>query len=133
MKLTLIPLIFLLTSCSTLSYLTVAKYDANEYSLITSIRTSSEVYVGSCSDSVASKNNVDRLFYLSLEFKNYTQYPKKNTDTYKLATNLHDLIAQTAELYSQEETVSQVFCELNIEQIANSAASIQKTVGDKPR
>jgi hypothetical protein len=68
-----------------------------------------------------------------LEFKNFTQYLKRNSDTYELATNLYQLVDQSVDMYATNETVSQVFCELSLDQIVTSAETIQKVLGDKPR
>ena len=130
MKHILFMAVLVLTSCSTFL---VSKYDNNEYELINRIRTSAELAVETCSDSELSKQNFTNLYQDSLEFKNFTQYLRRNKDTHELAINLHQLIAQGIDLYDTTEQVSQTFCELSLSQISESAETIQKVLGDKPR
>lgn len=128
-----IATLFLLTGCSTVNSFFVAKYDTNEYELINWIRTTAELSHESCDSTDLSKQNFVTLYRGSLEFRNFTQYIKRNTDTFELATNLHQLVDQGLGMYATNETVSQPFCELSLEQIAVSAETIQKVLGDKPR
>jgi hypothetical protein len=125
--------IMLLSGCSTVNSLFVAKYDTNEYELINWIRTSAELSVETCDNTYLSKENYVALYRSSIEFKNFTQYLRRNQDTYALATNLHQLIDQGVEMYANDNEVSQTFCELSLSQIIESAETIQKVLGDKPR
>lgn len=125
--------IMLLSGCSTVNSFLVAKYDTNEYELINWIRTTAELSVETCDNIDISKQNFVTLYRGSLEFKNFTQYLRKNQDTYNLATNLHELIDQGVEIYANNNEVSQTFCELSLTQIIESTETIQKVLGDKPR
>jgi hypothetical protein len=129
----IIAIALLLTGCNTFNSFLVAKYDTNEYELINWIRTTAELSVETCSNNEVSKQNFVTLYRGSLEFKNFTQYLKRNSDTYELATNLYQLVDQSVDMYATNETVSQVFCELSLDQIVTSAETIQKVLGDKPR
>jgi hypothetical protein len=111
----------------------LAKYDTNEYELINWIRTTAELSVETCDNNEISKENFVTLYRSSLEFKNFTQYLRRNQDTYELSNDLHQLIDQGVELYATNEQVSQTFCELSLEQIIASAETIQQVLGDKPR
>jgi len=123
----------LLSGCSTFNSFLVAKYDTNEYELINWIRTAAELSVETCNDNELSKQNFVTLYNGSLEFKNYTQYLRRNQDTHELAKNLYQLVDQGIELYATNDQVSQAFCELSLEQIITSATTIQQVLGDKPR
>lgn len=129
----IIAIALLLTGCNTFNSFLVAKYDTNEYELINWIRTTAELSVETCSNNEVSKQNFVTLYRGSLEFKNFTQYLKRNSDTYELATNLYQLVDQSVDMYATNETVSQAFCELSLDQIVTSAETIQKVLGDKPR
>jgi len=129
----IITSILLLTGCNTLNSFLVAKYDTNEYELINWIRTTAELSVETCDDNEVSKQNFVTLYRGSVEFKNYTQYLRRNTDTHELANNLYQIVDQGVEMYASSETVSPAFCELSLEQITESATIIQQVIGDKPR
>jgi hypothetical protein len=125
--------IMILSGCSTVNSLFVAKYDTNEYELINWIRTNAELSVETCDNIDISKQNFVTLYRGSLEFKNFTQYLRRNQDTYALATNLYEIVDQGVEMYATNDEVSQTFCELSLSQIIESAETIQKVLGDKPR
>jgi hypothetical protein len=125
--------VVLLTGCSTFNSFLVAKYDTNEYELINWIRTTAELSVETCDNNEVSKENFVTLYRSSLEFKNYTQYLRRNTDTHELANNLYKIVDQGVELYASSEIVSPAFCELSLAQITESATTIQQVIGDKPR
>lgn len=125
--------LLLLSGCSTFNSFLVSKYDTNEYELINWIRTTAELSVETCDDNELSKQNFVTLYSGSLEFKNYTQYLRRNQDTHELAKNLYQLIDQGIDMYATNDQVSQAFCELSLDQIVTSAETIQKVLGDKPR
>lgn len=129
----IITSLILLSGCSSINSLFVAKYDTNEYELINWIRTTAELSIESCNDVELSKQNFVTLYRGSLEFKNFTEYQRRNTDTHELATNLYQLVDQGVEMYATNDTVSTAFCEISLSQIEESAETIQKVLGDKPR
>lgn len=111
----------------------VANYDTNEYQLINKIRTNSELSVSMCSDSEYSRENLITIYTNSLEFRNYTQYLPNNTATHELAISLHQIVEEALALYMSNDQVSLAFCEISLEQIRESAETIQQVLGDKPR
>ena len=129
----IIASVLLLTGCNTVNSFLVAKYDTNEYELINWIRTTAELSVETCNDNQISTQNFVTLYRSSLEFKNYTQYLRRNTDTHQLANNLYQIVDQGVDMYASSETVSPAFCELSLAQIIESATTIQQVIGDKPR
>jgi len=126
-----------LTGCSTLTNMWdayfMAKYDTNEYKLISDIRTTSELSKDTCADQNVSKNNFDVLYAKSLEFKNFTQYIPDNEDAHKLAKELISLTKTAKEFYNKNEKVSTPFCQLRLGQINRSSEKIQEVLGRKPR
>jgi hypothetical protein len=133
-QLLIIMLLVTLTGCSTVSsYIFPSRYDTNEYELINWIRTTAELSVESCNDYDLTKHNMVTLYRGSLEFKNYTQHQRRNQDTYKMASDLFTMIDNNVQVYADNITVSQLFCELSLEQINETAETIQKVLGDKPR
>jgi hypothetical protein len=129
----IIASVLLLTGCNTLNSFLVAKYDTNEYELINWIRTTAELSVETCDNNEVSKENFVTLYRGTVEFKNYTQYLRRNAETHELANNLYQIVDQGVEMYASSETVSPAFCELSLAQITESATTIQQVIGDKPR
>jgi hypothetical protein len=136
-KLALIVFVLVISSCAAVDkaskFVFVSKYDTNEYELINWIRTTAELSIESCHDTELSKQNIVTLYKASLEFKNFTQYRRNNTDTYKIATSFYALVDETIQVYADQEQVSQTFCEISLMQIAGTAEVIQQAVGDKPK
>ena len=69
-------LVILLMGCSTVEKAVDAylmKFDANEYKLITDIRTNAGLAKLDCVDSVKSKKNVDKIWVSALSLKNYAE------------------------------------------------------------
>lgn len=132
----LLVLLFAFTGCSVInqasSVLFPARYDTNEYELINWIRTTAELSVDSCYSTDISRENFKVLHKGSLEFKNFTQYLRRNQPTHDLAINLHLLVDEGYTLYDNQE-VSQFFCQTSLLQIADSATSIQQIIGRKRR
>jgi hypothetical protein len=126
MKYCILVIASVLTSC-------VASYDANEYQLINQVRTNAELSKPMCSDSEYSQENLNTIYTNSLELKNYTQYLPNNEATHELAIKLHQIVEDTLALYLTNDQVSQAFCEISLEQITESAETIQQVLGGKPR
>lgn len=129
--------VVLLSGCSTLTNLYdayfMAGYDTNEYSLITNIRTTSELSIVYCDDQEKSKAIFDNLYFKSVEFKNFTQYIPDNENANKLSADLVKLTEQGKELYNKGSDVSAGFCKLKLNQINRSAEKIQQVIGSKTR
>ena len=133
-KISLLIILFAFTGCSVTnqatSVLFPARYDTNEYELINWIRTTAELSVDSCASTDISRENFEVLYKGSLEFKNFTQYLRRNQPAHDLAINLHTLVDEGYALYDNQE-VSQFFCQTSLLQIADSATSIQQVIGRK--
>jgi hypothetical protein len=129
--------ILILSACSAIMPITdvvfPAKYDSNEYEMVNWIRTSAELAVDSCDNNDVSRQNIVNMYRAALEFKNFTQHQRRNQKTHELATNLYQLVDNSLSLYAESDQVSVVFCELSFDQIATTAETVQKVIGDKPR
>lgn len=110
-----------------------ASYDANEYLLVNQIRTQAQLYQAQCADVDQSRLNYQQLHASALEFSNYTQHLKRNAATHQMSLNLLSLISDASDLYRTQNSVSDLFCEINLEQVASSAENIQKSTGTKPK
>lgn len=129
--------ISMLTACSAIMPITdvvfPARYDSNEYEMVNWIRTSAELAVDSCDNNDVSRQNIVNTYRAALEFKNFTQYQRRNQKTHELATDLYQIVDNSLSLYAESGRVSVVFCELSFDQIATTAEAMQKVIGDKPR
>jgi hypothetical protein len=121
-----------LPGCALIDAYFIAKYDTNEYKIITEIRTLSEVSENQCVNSDISKQIFEGIYIKSVEFKNYTQYIPKNKDAHGLASNMIELAKQGKEQYDKG-AVSVGFCKLKLQQINRTSEEIQKVIGSKPR
>lgn len=110
----------------------MAKYDTNEYRIITEIRTISEVSQEECVNSDVSKQIFEGIYIKSVEFRNFSQYIPKNKDANNLANSMVDLAKQGKEQYAKG-SVSAGFCKLKLQQINRTSEEIQRVIGSKPR
>jgi hypothetical protein len=132
----MLVMLLALSSCTVVkegtSILFPARYDTNEYELINWIRTTAELSIESCQDTDVSRNNFDTLYKSTLEFKNFTEYQRRNESLHSMATNLHTLAEEGLILYNNEQ-VSTFFCQNSLLQIVDSTVSIQQVTGRKRR
>jgi hypothetical protein len=111
----------------------MAGYDTTEYALVNRIKTQADLYAEDCKDNSKSKQNLDSLYFTTIELKNFATNIPRNEDTTKLAGNLVELAKQGKELYVKSPNVSETFCKLKLQQIGRSAEVAQKVIGKKPR
>ena len=111
--------ILLLSGCSIIN---MAVYDPNEYAIVTQIRTQAQF-------SDCSKANLYALKVNAVQLQNYSQYLPNNAPTIKLNSDLYKLIH---ELY-ESQNPSKAYCTAKLELIGDSAQTIQKVIGNKPR
>lgn len=137
-KLLLIPVFFLLTGCAPLltklydSYF-LAPYDNIEYALTNKIRTMAELADKNCSNKKLVEADIEGMYFISAELKNFSQYLPDNKDAQKLSVNLYDLTKQAKEHYEKNDSVSAVYCKAKLKQIASNAETIQQAIGARPR
>ena len=135
-RIMLILCLFCFTGCTAVNQATdvlfPARYDTNEYELINWIRTTAEMSIDYCYDTDQSRENFYQLYQGSLEFKNFTEYLRRNASTHNMAVNLHLLVQEGYHIYNDEQ-VSLFFCQTSLLQIVDSATVIQQVTGRKPR
>ena len=122
-----------LSGCALWDAYMMAGYDTTEYALVNRIKTQADLYAEDCKDSIKSKQNLDSLYFTTIELKNFATNIPRNEYTAKLAGNLVELAKQGKELYVKSPNVSETFCKLKLQQIGRSAEVAQKVIGKKPR
>jgi len=112
---------------------TIAQFDNNEYALVNKIRTQSQLAKQDCSTSILVRSHVDDMFITSTELKNYSQYLPKNEQTINPIDILHKMVNEIHARYNTTSSVSKTYCELKLTSINQSAESIQRAIGKRPR
>jgi uncharacterized protein YceK len=135
-RLVLISLITLLTGCATVQNLIdsyrMAKFDNNEYSLVTQIHTLAQVGVTKCSTADAPIY-ADTVYVKSLELRNYSASIPENKNTITMTTELVTITKGLKDRYASGDPVSQKYCELKFTNIENSSGTMKTVIGAKPR
>lgn len=126
-KLALLVLPFLLSGCMVYNAYFTAKYDTNEYELITKIRTLATTT--ECGTSKVEQNAYEMWFY-SVELKHFSQYIPKNEKANEMANKLVDI---TQGIHNKRGVMSQKYCEEKMKVIATTTEEIQRVLGSKPR
>ena len=122
-----------LSGCALFDAYFMAGYDTTEYALVNKIKTKADLSVDDCKDQKVSKQNMNDLYFIAVEMRNFSENIPRNVDTAKLAGNLVELTKQGKDLYAKDSTVSETFCKLKLQQIGRSAEVAQKVIGKKPR
>jgi hypothetical protein len=121
-----------LTGCSTIQEAFLMKYDSNEYAQISAIRTTAELSKESCDKAEEAKLNATTLAHQTALFKNHTEFLPYNTKVISAAGEL-DKIAVGLVTQYQKGPVSPAFCKIKFGSVAQSAETMQKIIGAKPR
>lgn len=121
-----------LSGCALVDAYLLAKYDSNEYLIITEIRTDAGKYKQQCDNSDKSKINADLIADKTLLFMNYSQHIAHNKNTIAAAEKLNE-IAQGLQQRYTDGKVSPAFCKIKFDSISNSAETMQTVIGNKPR
>lgn len=137
-KIILIPVVFLLTGCAPFFYkiydsYMLAPYDNIEYGLVTKVRTQAEITEGICTTKDLVENNLDEMYFVAKELKNFSQYIPDNKDSIKLTKDLFELVNSTRNHYLNNKDISAVYCKAKMKQIYSNAETIQKAIGARPR
>mgnify|MGYP003349934743 CR=1 FL=1 len=127
--LTLIPL---LTSCSLYYAYVTAPFDGNEYQLVNSVRTQSNIGAGKCGKPEVV-GVVDQLYSTTLEFRNYSEYLPHNEETQRASKELVEMVKDFRDRYHGNEPVGTFYCTTKFAEIEKNAVNIQNIVGTKPR
>ena len=131
-KLLLITSLFFLTSCAAIDAYRMAKFDNNEYALINSVRTQANLGAAKCGTPEV-KDTVDKIYYKSVELRNYSQSIPKNEETIKMSSELAEIVKGLSERYKSAEPVSLPYCTTKFGLIEKNAVTIQNAIGAKPR
>ena len=130
-KLVIVVAVLMLNGCALFDSYFMAGYDNQEYVLINKIRTKAQLSQKECFDREKTIGNIFVLIDLSTEFQNFTQHIPRNPEAYKMATQMTELVDQSAKAYSGNP--SQFFCKAKLQQIERNAEKIQTVLGSKPR
>ncbi len=111
----------------------VASYDAIEYASITKLRTTIVEDAPLCSDFAAMKAATADINKQALELSIYSQGVPFNDDTVNMEQNLLIITSEFAKRYASVNSVSEAYCDDKMAILMRSAATIQKSVGGKPK
>jgi hypothetical protein len=130
-KIILVALVFL-SGCSLLdAYL--MKYDPNEYSIITEIRSDAQGYKTACDNELMSTTNAVALANKTRMFALFSEHQPHNEPVVKASIELDKIAQGLKTQYVNGNKVSPIFCKIKFESIEHSAETMQKIIGAKPR
>ena len=121
-----------LSGCTLIESYFLAKFDPNEYKIITEIRTDAGKSKTQCDNAERSKINAELISDKTVLFANYSQHIKYNTDTVSASKSLDEIAQGLRDRYSKG-SVSVAFCKIKFESIEHSAETMQTVIGNKPR
>jgi len=121
-----------LSGCALWDAYFMAPYDANEYMLITEIRTNAALYREQCANPVLAPVNAQAMANRTLLYERYEENIPRNENGYKAARALNE-IAQGLNTAYAKGSVSPTFCKLKYNNIEHSAELIQRVTAGRPR
>jgi hypothetical protein len=136
MKKYILTLGILLAGCSTIDKTVdsfLMKFDANEYKLITDIRTNASLAKSECNDTVKSRKNVERIYISALSLKNYAENLPHNGPIQKASVEMFDIVDGINKHYQANDKVSETYCKVKMGSIENNANTMQQIEGSKPK
>jgi hypothetical protein len=122
----------LLSSCAVWDAYMMAPYDANEYMLITEIRTNAIQYRRQCDNPVMAPVNAQAIANRTELYEKYEEQIPRNDNGIKASRALNE-IAQGLNTAYSKGPVSPVFCKLKYNNIEHSAEIIQRVTAGRPR
>lgn len=128
-----ISVALLLSGCTVLESLKLAKFDTNEYGSVVDLRSYAQVVTPFCDEQVFDYDLVMQLHMLSTSMFNYAQFLPNNDDTIEMVKALHEIVQQFKTKYDTQGFVSNNYCRLKLQQIERSARRIQEAIGSKNR
>ena len=129
----IISVALLLSGCTVLESLKLAKFDTNEYGSVVDLRSYAQVVTPFCDEQVFDYDLVMQLHMLSTSMFNYAQFLPNNDDTIEMVKALHEIVQQFKTKYDTQGFVSNNYCRLKLQQIERSARRIQEAIGSKNR
>lgn len=121
-----------LTGCALLDAYFMAPYDANEYLLITQIRTDAIQHRRQCDNPVLAPVNAQAIADRTELYEKYEEQIPRNENGIKAARALNE-ITQGLNTQYTKGTVSATFCRLKYNNIEHSAELIQRVTAGRPR
>ena len=109
------------------------KYDPNEYQLISEIRTTAELSVNKCKNKDEAAQSAETLYEQTLSLMNYSQFLPHDEPVQKATVELNKMAKGLIDQYDNNKNISEVFCKIKFQNIENSAKTMQKVIGAKPR
>lgn len=122
----------LCSGCAVWDAYFMAKFDVNEYQYITRIRTHSQLGQSLCGTD-AVKNEVNYVYTVAKEYKNYAEYIPRNENSFQLASNVLTIAEEFHKRYQGDKPPSTVYCKAKFTALEQSADHVQKVIGAKPR
>jgi hypothetical protein len=120
------------TGCAVLDAYLMAPYDANEYLLITKIRTNAIQHRRQCDNPILAQVNAQAMANRTELYERYQEQIPRNANGFKAAQALNE-IAQGLNTAYVKGSVSPVFCKLKYNNIEHSAELIQRVTAGRPR
>ena len=124
--------VILLSGCAVWDAYFMAPYDANEYMLITEIRTNAIQYRRQCDNPVMAPVNAQSIANRTELYEKYEEQIPRNDNGKNAAKALNE-IAQGLNTAYVKGAVSPVFCKLKYNNIEHSAELIQRVTAGRPR
>lgn len=122
----------LLNGCALWDAYFMAPYDANEYMLITEIRTTAIQYRRQCDNPVLAPQNAQAMANRTELYEKYEEQIPRNDNGIRASRALNS-IAQGLNTAYVKGPVSAVFCKLKYNNIEHSAEIIQRVTAGRPR
>ena len=122
----------LLNGCALWDAYFMAPYDANEYMLITEIRTTAIQYRRQCDNPVMAPINAQAMANRTELYEKYEEHIPRNENGIKSARALNE-ISQGLNTAYGKGPVSATFCKLKYNNIEHSAELIQRVTAGRPR
>jgi hypothetical protein len=131
-KIYIVSIAFFLNGCALWDAYFMAPYDANEYMLITEIRTNAIQYRRQCENPVMAPVNAQAMANRTELYEKYEEQIPRNKNGVKSAQALNE-IAQGLNGAYAKGPVSPLFCKLKYNNIEHSAELIQRVTAGRPR
>jgi hypothetical protein len=117
--------VVLLPGCAIWDIYNQSKYDTNEYSLVTEVRTLAQTSK-SC-----DAESVKKIYFATLKLNNFSEYLNgNNKKSVEMNTGLLNIVK---ELYDKPQPIAPMYCNAKMSIIEITAESIQKVTGTKPK
>ena len=121
-----------LSGCAVWDAYFMAPYDANEYMLITEIRTNAIQYRRQCDNPVMAPVNAQAMANRTELYEKYEEQIPRNDNGIRASKALNE-IAQGLNTAYGRGPVSVTFCKLKYNNIEHSAELIQRVTAGRPR